>query len=136
MVVEANQYVRLGELPYGAVATEPGDVSVVTMHGVRTPLKLGDWVIAEPGGEGFYPCAPSVFDAKYEPARGAVFPAGFEVTVDIPAGALESANRLSDKIIDVALRSLERGMKEEGAKVSFDRPMRMTMMVVFGELPE
>jgi len=31
------------------------------------PVNPGDWIIAEPDGSGFYPCAPNVFAAKYEP---------------------------------------------------------------------
>lgn len=36
--------------------------------GKQGPAKLrtNDWIIREPGGEGFYPCAPDVFAAKYE----------------------------------------------------------------------
>lgn len=31
-------------------------------------VNLGDWIITEPKGDGFYPCRPDVFALKYEPA--------------------------------------------------------------------
>lgn len=45
---------------------------VVTIHGQRTPIVPGDWVIVEsrqptPGLVHAYPCKPDVFAATYEP---------------------------------------------------------------------
>lgn len=35
-------------------------------------VELDDWIIQEPGAEGFlcYPCKPDVFEQKYEPVDG------------------------------------------------------------------
>jgi len=41
--------------------------TVVTIHGQRTRVTIGDWIIAEPDGEHFYPCKPDIFEATYEP---------------------------------------------------------------------
>lgn len=30
-------------------------------------LAVGDWIVREADGIGFYPCKPEVFEAKYEP---------------------------------------------------------------------
>ena len=43
-----------------------GDAYVVTIHGQRVYLQNGDWVIAEPDGEHYYPCKPDIFAATYE----------------------------------------------------------------------
>jgi hypothetical protein len=37
------------------------------------PIEVGDYVIAEPDGDGFYPCAWSIFDQRWEPAQAAHF---------------------------------------------------------------
>ena len=38
-----------------------------TMHAHQTVyIEHGDWIIAEPDGEHFYPCKPDVFAATYE----------------------------------------------------------------------
>ena len=40
---------------------------VHTIHnGQIVNLEAGDWVIAEPDGEHFYPCKPDIFEATYE----------------------------------------------------------------------
>lgn len=39
---------------------------VITAHGQRAYLAVGDWIIAEPDGRGFYPCKPDIFAATYE----------------------------------------------------------------------
>lgn len=49
--------------------TYEGDAFVITMHDQRVYLQNGDWIIAEPDGEHFYPCKDDVFQATYEPVR-------------------------------------------------------------------
>lgn len=49
--------------------TYEGDAFVITMHNQRVYLQNGDWIIAEPDGEHFYPCKDDVFQATYEPVK-------------------------------------------------------------------
>ena len=42
---------------------------IETKSGPHT-ISPGDWIIAEPDGSGFYPCAASVFERLYEPVPG------------------------------------------------------------------
>ena len=65
--VEAVQYIR-PPAPHGVFIDETGKASVVTIHGHRTPVNPGDWIITEPDGVHHYPCKPEVFAATYEPA--------------------------------------------------------------------
>jgi hypothetical protein len=41
---------------------------VVTMQGVEVSVKVGEWIVAEPDGEHFYPIAAEQFAKVYEPA--------------------------------------------------------------------
>lgn len=41
--------------------------TVVTIHGQKTKVTIGDWILAEPDGEHFYPCKPNIFEHTYEP---------------------------------------------------------------------
>jgi hypothetical protein len=65
VVVEAEQWFP-GKAVAG-VTEEGGSAFVVTAHGQKAYLAAGDWVIAEPGGRGHYPCKPDIFAATYEP---------------------------------------------------------------------
>lgn len=82
VVREAEQFTRdhvlgLKPLPAGVVKEVSGDPSslegarvefyVVTCHKQRSYLSVGDYVIAEPTGDGHYPCAAPVFEAEYDP---------------------------------------------------------------------
>ena len=39
---------------------------VITIHDQETKVTIGDWIIAEPDGEHFYPCKPDIFEQTYE----------------------------------------------------------------------
>ena len=39
---------------------------VTTIHGQKTKVVLGDWIITEPDGVHHYPCKPDIFDATYD----------------------------------------------------------------------
>lgn len=39
---------------------------VITVHGQRTVIVDGDWIIPEPDNRGFYPCKPDIFEKTYE----------------------------------------------------------------------
>lgn len=55
-----------GDLPYGT-----GCYIVITIHGQKTRIADGDWIIAEPDGKHHYPCKPDIFAANYEPVPAA-----------------------------------------------------------------
>ena len=40
---------------------------VTTIHGQRTKVIIGDWIITEPDGVHHYPCKPDIFEQTYEP---------------------------------------------------------------------
>ena len=42
---------------------------VTTIHKERATITSGDWIIAEPDSEHFYPCKPDIFAATYEPVE-------------------------------------------------------------------
>jgi hypothetical protein len=42
-------------------------LSVITIHGEKTPVAVNDWIITEPDGEHHYPCKPDIFAARYVP---------------------------------------------------------------------
>ena len=72
IIVEAEQYREDQDHHVPGVQEQhykglPTRYYVVTMHGQRVYLEPGDWVIAEPDGEHFYPCKPEEFARIYEP---------------------------------------------------------------------
>ena len=42
---------------------------VTTIHGQKTKVAFGDWVITEPDGKHYYPCKPDIFEQNYERLR-------------------------------------------------------------------
>lgn len=76
VVIEAEQFLVGKPLPFSGRGPYVGfdtDFYVITIHGQRTPIALGDWIILETHGipDQFqaYPCKPDVFEASYEPAE-------------------------------------------------------------------
>lgn len=59
--------------------TYEGDAFVITMHDQRVYLQSGDWIIAEPDGEHFYPCKDDVFRSTYEPVVDASSKSAFDL---------------------------------------------------------
>lgn len=43
---------------------------VVTIHGQRSHVRHGDWIIPEPDGVHYYPVQPDIFSASYESVDG------------------------------------------------------------------
>lgn len=39
----------------------------ITIHGQKTMVQAGDWIIREPDGIHYYPCKPDIFEATYDP---------------------------------------------------------------------
>ena len=72
IVVEADQYLD-GMSVEGVccnMACPYLTAHVHTIHdGQFTPIADGDWIIAEPDGEHYYPCKPDIFEATYEPVE-------------------------------------------------------------------
>lgn len=69
VVVEANQLTHPATAPIGVHVGENGECWVVTIHGHKTPVVPGDWIIQEPDGEHYYPCKPDIFPNIYEPVE-------------------------------------------------------------------
>lgn len=72
VVIDAVQFfydgpsVRGVYYPAKQNGTYNGDAFVVTMHDQRVYLQNGDWIIAEPDGDHYYPCKDNVFRSKYD----------------------------------------------------------------------
>lgn len=70
--IEAFQWFENGtENPRNAVRHDLIDLGravfvVTTIHGQKTVVVDGDWIITESDGIHFYPCKPDVFEATYE----------------------------------------------------------------------
>lgn len=67
--VECEQFTDPSKPPHGVYEDHGSPLLfyVNTIHGDRTPIRLGDWVMPELDGEHFYPCGPAVFAAQWEP---------------------------------------------------------------------
>jgi hypothetical protein len=67
--IDAIQWFTDGDHP--AVKKPPTKSDVTSRHVLGAQgwshVHTGDWIIAEPRGDGYYPCNPDVFAAKYEP---------------------------------------------------------------------
>ena len=74
-VVEAEQFwPEVKPWPKGVDYDVCGGVPchphVHTMHGGQgVPVEAGDWIVAEPDGEHYYPVQADVFAATYEPVK-------------------------------------------------------------------
>lgn len=67
--IEAVQFTDKGTHPAVESAfTPPGRPAAYTVHSRQgwVNVDIGDWIIAESDGSGYYPCKPDVFEAKYE----------------------------------------------------------------------
>jgi hypothetical protein len=71
VVIEADQFLP-PHVPKGVTDVYSNDgvhyVGIVeTIHGQRTIVTTGDWIITEPDGIHHYPCKPEIFEKTYEP---------------------------------------------------------------------
>ena len=66
VIVEAEQFRKKSEGIPGVYFDENDNHWVVTIHGQKTPVVPGDWIITEPDGIHHYPCKPDVFETIYE----------------------------------------------------------------------
>jgi hypothetical protein len=64
VIIEATQWFTHGDHPAVYFATDGGWM----VDGAQGSSRVddGDWIIKEPLGDGYYPCKPAVFDAKYD----------------------------------------------------------------------
>jgi quercetin dioxygenase-like cupin family protein len=69
IVVDAEQFTHPATSPRGVFVGEDGECWVVTVHGHKTPVVPGDWIIAESDGKHYYPCKPDVFAQIYQPIK-------------------------------------------------------------------
>lgn len=70
--LEAVQWFEPGDHPAVASHWQPmaGRTQwMVRGHQGLSTVNPGDWIIAEPDGDGFYPCDPDTFARKYEPVE-------------------------------------------------------------------
>lgn len=69
IVIEAVQFDGIPANDPPGVFRRPEDYSpfVVTIHGQRSYLSPGDWIIPEPDGVHYYPCKADIFAATYDP---------------------------------------------------------------------
>ena len=77
-MVEATQWVPGVDAPAGQGANPDMLCGCVLFNGKHEPhlhtihgnsyvaLEPGDWIIAEPDGEHYYPCKPDIFEATYD----------------------------------------------------------------------
>lgn len=62
--IEAEQWTTDFK-PEPVTVEGPGFGFVISKQG-RVACAIDDFIITEPDGSGFYPCAPSIFRAKYD----------------------------------------------------------------------
>jgi hypothetical protein len=74
--ITAEQWTTESKPESVTLDTAPGYGFVTGKQG-RVACTIGDFIIAEPDGSGFYPCAASIFRAKYDLIPE--FPDGAEV---------------------------------------------------------
>lgn len=68
-VIEANQFRRHGEYPFGVRTEEDGRAYVVTMQEQKVYIQPGEWVAQEDDGVHFYPIADSYFKENFIPVE-------------------------------------------------------------------
>ena len=67
----ANQYHGDGPCQ-GVKFRDDGSAYVQTIQGRDVDVSPGEWVIQEPDGEHYYPCADDIFQQRYEIVNKAV----------------------------------------------------------------
>lgn len=72
IVIEAEQFNPPEHIPKGVINVYSNDGKhfvgeVTTIHGQKTFVVSGDWIIPEPDGIHYYPCKPDIFETTYEP---------------------------------------------------------------------
>lgn len=67
--IEATRFEKDGDHPSVVKTEGPQGRFEVRGHQGYSTVNLGDWIIAEPDGDGFYPCDPVTFERKYEPVN-------------------------------------------------------------------
>ena len=50
----------------GPTEQSPNQLTLTTIHGDPTPVRIGDWILPEPQPGRFYPCQAGVFEQLYE----------------------------------------------------------------------
>lgn len=69
-VIEAEQFDDATRPPIGVRFDVASGCHVVkTMQGVVVPVLIGEWIVKEAWGPGYYPIADDEFRRTYEPAK-------------------------------------------------------------------
>ncbi len=63
---EANRFERGNQLVPGMWRGPDGCAYVTTIQGRDVEVSVGEWVIQEPDGIHYYPCADAIFHERYE----------------------------------------------------------------------
>lgn len=75
IIIEAEQFNPPQHIPEGVinVYSHPEGKyfvgEVTTIHGQRTTVVSGDWIIKEPKEGFYYPCKPDIFKENYEEVK-------------------------------------------------------------------
>lgn len=92
---ERNEPGTLQRVDMGAPL--PDMLQIVTLEGLHL-VSWGDWIIRGVKGE-LYPCKPDIFDATYEPAKGADN-ASLRSKLEEAEGALEKCQKVLAMLTD------------------------------------
>jgi hypothetical protein len=69
IIIEAQQLTRIDEYPNGVCSCRV-NMGRAHVHTIRynqaIAVNYGDWIVAEPDGEHFYPITDEIFRSKYE----------------------------------------------------------------------
>ena len=66
-IIEAEQWTDFDHPPPGVYMRGVYHV-VKTIQGQEVPVSVGEWIVKESGGPGYYPIEEAEFDRLYEPA--------------------------------------------------------------------
>lgn len=66
-VIDAEQWTDCNTPPPGVYMRGVNHV-VKTMQGIEVPVRVGEWIVKESNGPGYYPIDEAEFRRTYEPA--------------------------------------------------------------------
>lgn len=70
-IIEAYRFTGESPDPAGVLrSSQDGRAYVVTAHDQPVFLEIGDWIVGEPDGCGYYPIKPWIFATTYEAVDG------------------------------------------------------------------
>jgi len=69
-IIDAHQFTDELPDPTGVLRSEDNRPYVITAHDQPVFLEIGDWIVGEPDGRGYYPIKPDIFANTYEAIDG------------------------------------------------------------------